>query len=57
MSCQYDFAAWSRMYREEALREARTRTLVKQLRASRHRPRRVGANLTLGSVLSLLRSA
>jgi hypothetical protein len=57
MSCQYDFATWSRMYREEALREARTRTFVKQLRASRHRPRRVGANLTLGSVLSLLRSA
>lgn len=49
MDSWYDLNSWSRMYREEALREARMRHLVRQ--AKGNHPPRLGLG-RLGSMLS-----
>ncbi|HEY6712590.1 MAG TPA: hypothetical protein VI055_10000 [Rubrobacter sp.] len=51
-----DLYSWSKQRREEAIREARRRSVAKQAKESRGRrfePARVGS--ALGGVLSLLR--
>jgi hypothetical protein len=59
VDCYYDLYSWSKERREEALREARTRRLAKQVRANRRalRSGRPSVNLTWESVLALLRGA
>ena len=55
----YDFHSMSKLYREEALQDARTRHLEGRLRAERRRvdPGRSRGDLVWGALVSLLRSA
>ena len=58
MNNPYDIHSWSTQYRQEALREARTRQLEGRLRKDRKaRSGRGSVSLALANVLSLMRGA
>ena len=58
MNNPYAVHFWSKLYHEEALREARTRHLEARLREGREARRGRGhVNLALANVLSLVRGA
>jgi hypothetical protein len=58
MNNYHDIHSWSRQYREERLREAKSRRLERRLREERNeRSGRSSLSLAFASVLSLVRGA